>query len=452
MNNNISIENLLKGIQNCSCERDHNVSIEDVIIKEDAIDCLGELLNKYGYKNLFFVYDNNTYKVCNEKINKALENKGFNINSMTYVRDHELTPDERSLSELMVNFNPDDEFIIAVGSGVINDICKYASYKLNKPYMVVATAPSMDGYASNVSALTLNNLKVTYPANLPKAIVADIEILKNAPYRMILAGFGDIMGKLSALKDWRLGQIVNNEYVCEEVYDLVNYSINNVLKEAENIKNRNTSGIKSLMDSLVLTGIGMAFIGNSRPASGSEHHLSHYIEIQSLLGNFDIPSHGEKVACGTVLTQRLREQLVNTNKELEESKEYKFNLDNWKNDILSKYKEASNEIFSLCEKNDTLSEAKRLERVNSIHKNKEKIVELLSSGPSSKEIIDIYDSIGLDYDYSFISHEMLPDAVLYAKEIRDRYTISHLLWDLRLLDEYSKVIPNEYYKEKALSK
>ncbi|WP_122638791.1 sn-glycerol-1-phosphate dehydrogenase [Romboutsia sp. Marseille-P6047] len=452
MNNNISIENLLKGIQNCSCKRDHNVSIEDVIIEDNAIDKLESLLNKYGYKNLFLVYDNNTYKVCNEKINKALENKGFNINSMVYVRDHELTPDERSLAELMVNFNPGNEFIIAVGSGVINDICKYASYKLNKPYMVIATAPSMDGYASNVSALTLNNLKVTYPANLPKAIVADIEILKNAPYRMILAGFGDIMGKFSALKDWRLGQIVNNEYVCEEVYDLVNYSINNVLKEAENIKNRNTSGIKSLMDSLVLTGIGMAFVGNSRPASGSEHHLSHYIEIQSLLGNFDIPSHGEKVACGTVLTQRLRERLVNTNKELEESKEYKFSLDEWKKDILSKYKEASNEIFSLCEKNDTLSESKRLERVNSIHKNKQKIVELLSSGPSSKEIIDIYDSIGLDYDYSFISHEMLQDAVLYAKEIRDRYTISHLLWDLRLLDEYSKVIPNEYYKEKALSK
>ena len=453
MENTISVANLLKGTPNCSCGKSHNVSIKDVIIEENAIDKLGGLINKYNYENLFLVYDTNTHKICSDKINKSLENKGFNINSMTYVREHDLTPDERAISELIENFNPkQDEFIIAVGSGVINDICKYVSYKLNKEYMVVATAPSMDGYASNVSALTLNNLKVTYPANLPKAILADINILKDAPYKMILAGFGDIMGKFSALKDWRLGQLVNNEYVCEEVYNLVNFSINNVLKEAQNIKNRNISGIKSLMDSLVLSGIGMAFIGNSRPASGSEHHLSHYIEIQSLLGNFEIPSHGEKVACGTVLTQRLRERLVKTNKELEESKEYKFSIENWKNDVLNKYKGASHEIFNLSEKNDTLSEVKRLQRLNSIHANKDKIIELLSTGPSAEEIIDIYNSIELSYDYSFISHEMLKDAVLYAKEIRDRYTISHLLWDLRLLDEYSKVIPNEYYTEKELAK
>lgn len=448
MNNNISVESLLKGIQNCSCKRTHEVPIEDVIIEENAIDKLGDLLEKYKYKNLFLVYDSNTYSLCSEKINKALENKNFNINTMTYVREHELTPDENALSEFIVNFNPkEDEFIIAIGSGVINDICKYVSYKLNKEYMVIATAPSMDGYASNVSALTLNNLKVTYPANLPKAILADINILKDAPYRMILAGFGDIMGKFSALKDWQLGHLVNGEYLCKEVYELVNYSVNQVLNEAQNIKNRTAMGIKKLMDSLILTGIGMSFVGNSRPASGSEHHLSHYIEIQALLENFEIPLHGEKVACGTVITQKLRERLINTNKELKENKEFKFSLENWKSDILNKYKEASHEIFSLSEKNDTLSEAKRLKRLASIEANKDAIIELLSSGPSSKDIMDIFDSIELDYGYSYISHEMLEDAILYAKEIRDRYTISHLLWDLRLLPEYSKVIAKEYYVE-----
>ncbi|MGL5327734.1 MAG: sn-glycerol-1-phosphate dehydrogenase, partial [Peptostreptococcaceae bacterium] len=387
-----------------------------------------------------------------DEINKALENKDFNINSMIYEREHELTPDEKALAELMVNFDPKkDELIIAVGSGVINDICKYVSYKLNKEYMVIATAPSMDGYASNVSALTLNNLKVTYPANLPKAILADINILKNAPERMILAGFGDIIGKFSALKDWQLGHIVNDEYMCKEVYDLVNYSVNTVLNEAQNIKNRTLSGIKSLMDSLVLTGIGMAFVGNSRPASGSEHHLSHYIEIQALLGNFEIPLHGEKVACGTVVTQKLRERLMNENKDLQESTTYKFSEENWKNDILNKYKEASHEIFTLSKKNNTLSEENRLKRVSCINKNKDKIVELLLSGPSAEEIIHIYESVGFDYSYSYISNEMLQDAILYAKEIRDRYTISHLLWDLRLLDEYSKEIVKEYKKEKAMS-
>lgn len=453
MDKNISVESLLKGITNCSCGKNHKVRIEDVIIEENAIEKLNELLNKYGYKNLFLVYDNNTYDICSEKINKVLSNKGFNINSMTYIRNSELTPDERALSELMVNFNPEqDEFIIAIGSGVINDICKYVSYKLNKEYMIIATAPSMDGYASNVSALTLNNSKVTYPANLPKAILADTNILKDAPTRMILAGFGDIVGKFSALKDWRLGHLVNGEYLCEEIYNLVNYSVNNVLSQAQNIKNRNMDGIKSLMDSLVLTGIGMAFIGNSRPASGSEHHLSHYIEIQSLLGDFQIPLHGEKVACGTVITQKLREKLVNENEELEENKDYVFSLENWKSDILSKYKAASSEILALSNINNTLSESSRLKRINSIMKNKDAIIELLSSGPSSKEIIDIYNSVDFDYRYTFITNEMLQDAILYAKEIRDRYTISHLLWDLRLLDNYSKEIAKEYNVDTALAK
>lgn len=452
MDNNISVESLLKGIQNCSCKRKHEVSIEDVIIEENAISKLSDLLNKYGYKNIFLVYDTNTYNICSEDIEKSLGNEGFNINSMIYEREHELTPDEIALAQLIVNFNPkEDEFIIAVGSGVINDICKYVSYKLNKEYMVIATAPSMDGYASNVSALTLNNLKVTYPANLPKAILADINILKDAPKRMILAGFGDIMGKFSALKDWQLGNIVNDEYLCKEVYDVVNYSVNTVLNEANNIKNRSLSGIKSLMESLVITGIGMAFVGNSRPASGSEHHLSHYIEIQALLGNFEIPLHGEKVACGTVVTQKLREKLISENKDLKESNAYSFSEENWKNDILNKYKEASDEIFHLAHKNNTLSEEYRLKRVKSINENKDKIVQLLSSGPSANEIIDIYDSVGFDYSYSYISNEMLQDAILYAKEIRDRYTISHLLWDLRLLDGYSKEIAKEYEAKEVVS-
>ena len=109
--------------------------------------------------------------------------------------------------------------IVAGGSGVINDICKIVANVSNKYYVIVGTAPSMDGYASDGAAMILGGMKETVKAGLPRAIIADTEVLKDAPMEMIKAGYGDIIGKFSALCDWKLATAVNGEYFCQYIYD-----------------------------------------------------------------------------------------------------------------------------------------------------------------------------------------------------------------------------------------
>ena len=169
----------------------------------------------------------------------------------------------------------DVDVILTIGTGTLNDLGKFVSYKLGIASIIVATAPSMDGFASNGSALIVDNLKTTFEVDVPKAIIGDVNILKESPMEMILAGFGDIVGKYSALNDWQLGKIINKEYYCDVTIKMVNNSIKKCMDNSEGMVNRDETAIKNLMEALVLTGIAMSFVGNSRPASGSELSLIH---------------------------------------------------------------------------------------------------------------------------------------------------------------------------------
>ena len=173
--------------------------------------------------------------------------------------------------------------------------------------MIVATAPSMDGYASNGAAMITDGMKVTYPAGLPTAIIADTAVLKDAPMDMIKAGFGDIIGKFSALNDWKLSKCVNGEYFCQYIYDLTYQQIQKMLDLADGIQKRDEKTIGALMEALVIVGILMSFAGSSRPASGSEHHLSHFFEITGIVENVPYLAHGLDVVYSTVITAKIRE-------------------------------------------------------------------------------------------------------------------------------------------------
>ena len=129
---------------------------------------------------------------------------------------------------------------------------------------------------------------------------------------MLQSGWGDIIGKYSCLNDWKLSALINGEYFCQAVYDLVYETAKNVETLASGILQRDEQAIAALMEALVIVGIAMSFVGNSRPASGSEHHLSHYFEITGILHNEPYYPHGTDVLYSSVVTARLREILANS--------------------------------------------------------------------------------------------------------------------------------------------
>ena len=211
----MNFEKLLRAFD-CLCGKKHSCDIKAVIIKEGAIFEIPSLID--SYENILLIADKNTYQVCGDAVRKQLGEKCEN--SLVFECEGYLVPDEEAVSTAQKYLTDKTDLIVGIGSGVIQDLCKYVSFEAKLPYHIVATAPSMDGYASVGAAMIMGNMKVTYSAHVPEAIIGDVNILKEAPMDMIKSGYGDILGKFSCLNDWKLANIVNGEYICEYVYNM----------------------------------------------------------------------------------------------------------------------------------------------------------------------------------------------------------------------------------------
>ena len=197
-------------------------------------------------------------------------------------------------------FPKDCDLVISVGAGTINDLGRYASYITGRDFILVLTAPSMDGAVSGVAPLIQNHLKITFPAHAPVALVGDLDILSKAPMKMLSAGVGDILGKYNCLTDWRLSALVNGEYHCATIEGIMRSAIDKTMQAARKLTERSEDDIRTLTEGLVLSGIAMDFAGNSRPASGAEHHISHFFEMQFLFDGIPAILHGTKVGVATI--------------------------------------------------------------------------------------------------------------------------------------------------------
>ena len=340
----MDINTLVKGIDNCTCGKSHKCPMDYVIIGKDVLGSLTDICEKY--QNILLVSDQNTYKVCGKEVAKILGDK-ITTSIMFETGDAPLIPNEDAIAAIHAKYVDGVELILGVGSGVINDLCKIVSFERKLPYYIVATAPSMDGYASVGSALILKGMKVTLNAAPPKAIIADTKVLKDAPMDMIQAGYGDIIGKYSCLNDWKLSALINDEYFCQKVYDITYEMADKVKGLAEGVVKRDEDAVGALMEALVVVGIAMAYVGNSRPASGSEHHFSHYFEITGILTGKPYLAHGIDVVYSAVLTAKIRELILASAPVRRE-----FNEEEWKREVERIYLSSADEVVALLNELD----------------------------------------------------------------------------------------------------
>jgi len=413
----MDIHSLLCTKSDCACGKVHTCDIENVIIKKNAISELTRADICGKYEKIVLVCDNNTYKAAGEKVEKVLGDKVETL--VLFQTDGFLVPNEESVAVLRAKLTGDTQLIVGVGSGVINDLCKYVSFNKGLPYYIVATAPSMDGYASKGAAMLMGGMKITYNTHVPKCIIGDVDVLRNAPLEMIKSGYGDIIGKFSCLNDWRLSQVVNGEDVCEYIYGLTYETTLGMSKMGKAVIARTDDSIEYLMKALVIVGIAMAYMGNSRPASGSEHHLSHYFEVVGLLRNEPYFCHGTDVAYSMYETQKMREKLLT----LDAPAKKEFDREEWEKNIRRVYGTSADGIIALQEKLGWIYEDKMpiyTAKWNEIKK-------VLSEVPSCEEIKQMLCDAQLPLDdfYRMYSEEKLADAVIYAKDLKDRYTV---LW------------------------
>ena len=428
----------------CSCGRTHSTGLEGCTVGAGVLTSLVDYVEKYGFKKVYVACDEITYGIAGEKVMNILHDANIDAKAHVFTGGR-LIPNEESLGKLMIDAPRDLDLVVAVGTGSINDMCRFFSYQMNVPYAIVATAAPMDGFASSGAALMVDNIKQTIPAQTPLFIIGDTDILCGAPARMISAGLGDLLGKFTCLNDWRISKIINDEYYCDTVVNLVKDCIENVLTNADKAASRDPKVIGDIMEGLVLTGVAMSFVGNSRPAAGCEHHLNHYweaIEIQ----NGQIPVlHGIEVGLAEVVILKMTEFLRESRPDFDaaRAKAKQYDQAAWEAKMKEVYGTASDAIIELEHESKKNEPEGRLKRIDKIEENWDEIVKLMNDYmPTSDRMIEILKSLDAPYFPSQVgfSDEMLYNALVYGKENRARYTMLSMMGDLGVLEDLANKV------------
>ena len=258
-----SIEKLLEkdGFQ-CSCGKSHFAKVKDVVIDFGALARIPGLIAKYGAKKVFVFFDENTYEAAGKTVLSILDEVGISYGKYCFPGER-FEPDERSVGSAVMHFDPDCDMIVTVGTGCLNDIGKIVANVSGKPYMIVGTAPSMDGYSSATSSMIRDGLKVSLNSKCPEVVVGDLDVLSASPLRMIQAGIGDMAAKYVSIGEWQLSRLINGEYYCSDVADMVSVALKKCADNADGIMKRDPQAVKAVMEGMVLAGIAANSAGGS---------------------------------------------------------------------------------------------------------------------------------------------------------------------------------------------
>jgi glycerol-1-phosphate dehydrogenase [NAD(P)+] len=446
-----AIEDFLGSEIHCECQKAHHVGIDRILIEKNAIYKLPGCLREFHCKKALVIADLHTDEAAGKLVEAVLADAKFSYKKFVFQAKEDVVPDEAAVGKLLIQVEKDTDIIITVGTGTLNDLAKFVSHKIGIPAIIVATAPSMDGFASTGAALIVDDLKTSFECVCPKAIIGDVNILKQAPLNMIIAGFGDIVGKYSALTDWKLGNMINNEYYCDVVVKMVTDSMEKCINNIEGMKKREDTAIQNLMEALVVTGIAMSFVGNSRPASGSEHHLAHYWEMMFLFEHKKAVLHGTKVGIATIVTAKLSELLAKTDIDFDEAiaKANSFSQTQWQESVEQLYLKAAQEIIHINEQEQRNSITKRVARIHIIQQHIDEITDMIQHVPSAREIKALLKNAGGASHPSEVGideHHVM-NGILMAKEVRTRYTILNFLSDLGLLEKFAYEVNDDLQQE-----
>lgn len=254
------------------------------------------------------VADENTWKAAGRQVMELLVNGGFNpAEPIIFPAEPMLHADYSHIPGLVPLLK--GKVPVAVGSGTVNDLVKRSHFEAGcNGYLCVATACSVDGYTSFGAAITVDGFKKTLPCPAPLAILADSAVLASAPADMTASGYADLAAKIVAGADWFIADALKVTPIDTKAWDMVQTSLREWLEDPEELANGGMKQMAGLFNGLAATGFAMQYYRESRPASGAEHLFSHVWEMDNLTVNGVNPSHGFKVAIGTLISTALMEE------------------------------------------------------------------------------------------------------------------------------------------------
>ncbi len=415
----------------------------ETIVARGALARVPEVLARYApNREVFVIADNPTMAAAGDQVEAMLDEGGFSFGvAVLEDEDGESPEADMSVVEGVLDALDDSlDLVVAVGSGTINDLCKMAAFKLGKPYVVIPTAPSMNGYTSAIAALTEDDLKKTIPCRGPIAVVADTDVLARAPRKMIQAGLGDFMSKPVSGSDWKLASLIMGEPHWDFPGKIVKSAFAQVTQTPELLAKRDLAAVETLTQALLLSGFSMAVAGSSSPASGGEHLISHYWDMMAPHDGREKELHGLQVAIGTLLTATLYQSLQNLEPRdididaLAADREQ--TLESYLEDLKKRQPELFDAIKDEAAKKFMLPDAYAL-HLRKLLGNWDTIWETLGPQLMAPEMIrDIFTKAGVptSADALGLSRSDVFRALTSAHEIRNRYTVLDLASDVGVLE------------------
>lgn len=301
------LQAMLEKLRNCPCGRPHTIDLEGVEVGRGLLCETARVLRDYRFPTrLLVVADRNTLSAA-DGILDVLAQGGFSVHTLIY--DNLRTAHQKDVDRVL-SLCGDADGVLSVGTGSLNDICRRASFLADKPFAIFATAPSMDGFASDTAPITENDFKVSLPARQPRVILADTDILAAAPAELKSAGYGDMIAKYIAMADWRIAQMTIGEYFCPQIADLTRDAVRRVVAMTDRVTENDTQTAGAILEALVMTGLAMKLCGSSRAASGAEHVVSHFWECKKLEQGLLSDFHGKKVGVASLMITRMYYDLI----------------------------------------------------------------------------------------------------------------------------------------------
>ena len=422
----------------CPCGKTHTIAIDQVVIGTGAVNRVPEFVNQYG-KKPFVVADVHTFAAAGEKVCSLLKDASIPFVSFVF-KEEALEPDEKTVGAAFMHYDTSCDVIVGVGSGVINDVCKILSNTTGNPYIIVGTAPSMDGYASATSSMSRDGVKVSLNSRCADVIIGDTDILKTAPDHMLRSGLGDMLAKFVSIAEWRIAHLITGEYYCEEVAQLIRTAVKKCVDNAEGLLKRENAAIEAVFEGLVIGGVAMAYAGVSRPASGVEHYFSHVWDMRGLEFGTQVDLHGIQCAMATVKAVALYEKVMDIRPDWEKAHTYveNFDLENWNQELRKFLGSSAETMIELEKKEGKYRKDTHEARFRLIAEKWEEILQILREElPDYKELCKLMDTVGISRDLTTIGVDSEAARITFraTKDIRDKYVLSRLAWDLGILED-----------------
>ena len=399
----------------CVCGRVHTLETRKVVVEEKALAHFEDYMQELGLTGRrTVVYDQITWKLTEGQHPKADQNIILDPNG--------LRAEDVQIEKMMEDLDH-PEVIVAVGAGTIMDFGRYPAFKLGIPFVAIPTLASSDGFTANICSAILNGQKKSTPMCAPVLVVADLDIIKGAPKRLVASGINDILAKYISMTDWRIAKIVDGEYYCPMVAELAEHALKLMQDAADKYAATGVADHEAMTMAQMESGLTMQLLNHSRAASGAEHLMAHLVEMKPPRFEKAEGIHGECVGVGTFRCCELYHELA---EKTPKAKPFEPLTRDW---VLEKFGERLCDGIMKENENDVLGTFDPQNIVD----HWDEIKDLIATIPPVEKMEKLYKDCGCKYlpEHIGIDPSLKDEMLPISAAIRNRLTLVRML---RVLD------------------